>query len=102
MGGNLSALPALDVRPPATPPNALAEFGEVARLQSTLQAQQLQQQEMQIRGQQIKDQQATTAAMQNWDPSTGDYDGLAKSVLANGGSANAATAIQQHVFKLSS
>ncbi len=95
--GNLgNALPALDVRPPVAPPNPLAEFGEVARLQSTLQEQQLQQQQMQLRQQQIKDQQATTSAMQSWDPSTGDYDGLAKQVLANGGSANAATAIQQH------
>ena len=93
--GNLNALPALDVRTP-TPPDALSEFARVAQIRSSMQAQQAQAQEMQVRQQQIKDQQATTAAMQNWDPSTGDYDGLAKSVLQNGGSANAATAIQQH------
>jgi hypothetical protein len=89
-------LPALDVKPTVAPPDPLAEFGRVAQLRSQIQQQQAQQQEMQIRGQAIKDQQATTAAMNQWDPSSGDYDKLAKSVLDNGGSANAATAIQQH------
>src|SRR5580700_7615080 len=94
--GNLSSLPALAINPPAAPPNPLAEFSQVAAIQSHLQQQQAQQQEMQIRGQQIKDQQATTAAFQNWDPNSGDYDSLSKAVLANGGSANAADAVQQH------
>lgn len=98
--GNLGALPALDVRPAATPPNTLEEFARVAQIKSQMQNQQLQSQEIQQRQQQINDQQATTKAMQGWDPSSGDYDGLAKSVLANGGSANAATAIQQHGIKV--
>ncbi|MFZ0293214.1 MAG: hypothetical protein WAL52_06380 [Candidatus Sulfotelmatobacter sp.] len=55
-------LPALDVKPPVTPPNPLAEFAQVSALKSQMQNQQLQQQEMQIRQQQIKDQQATTSA----------------------------------------
>lgn len=93
--GNLSALPALAVQTP-TPRDPLEEFARVAQIRSQMQSQQAQQQEMQIRQQQINDQQATTAAMKNWDPSTGDYDALAKSVLQNGGSANAATAIQKH------
>jgi hypothetical protein len=94
--GNLGALPALDVRPAATPPDALAEFARVSQIKSQQQAQQMQAQEMQVRQQQLNDQQATTTAMKNWDPASGDYDSLAKSVLQNGGSANAATAIQQH------
>ena len=89
-------LPALDVKPPVIPQNPLAEFAQVSALKSQMQNQQLQQQEMQLRQQQIKDQQATTSAMQNWDPKSQTYDDLAKSVLQNGGSANAATAIQQH------
>ena len=89
-------LPALDVKPPSIPQNPLAEFAQVSALKSQMQNQQLQQQEMQLRQQQIKDQQATTSAMQNWDPKSQTYDDLAKSVLQNGGSANVATAIQQH------
>lgn len=88
-------LPALDTKAP-TPINPLDEFARVSALKSQMQAQQLQSQEIQIRGQQVKDQQATTAAMQNWNPSSGDYDSLAQDVLKNGGSATAATAIQQH------
>ncbi len=57
-----------------------------------------QQQELEIRAQQLQDQAATTAAMKNWDGK--DYDALSKSVLQNGGSANAATAIQQHGLTL--
>ena len=93
---SLGGLPALDVKPVATPPNPLEEFARVAQIKSQMQSQQLQSQELQLRQQQINDQQATTKAMQGWDPSSGDYDALAKSVLQNGGSANAATAIQQH------
>jgi hypothetical protein len=93
LGGNL---PALDVKTPAPPPSALAEFGQVAQIQSHLQAQQLQQQQIQENAQKLKNIQATTAAMQNWDPSTGDYDSLAKDVIARGGDANAAMAITQH------
>jgi hypothetical protein len=95
-------LPALDIRQQPQP-DPLGSFQKLMALRSLAQSQQLQQQqiqsgqqEQQLRQQQIQDQQATTAAMKNWDPSSGDYDGLAKSVLQNGGSANAATAIQQH------
>jgi hypothetical protein len=95
--GNLgNALPALDVRPPATPPSPLAEFGQVAAIQSSLQQQQLQAQELKIKQQQATDLQATTQAMRDWDPTNEDYNALTQKVLANGGSANAATAIQQH------
>jgi len=88
-------LPALDVRTP-TPRDPLAEFGRVASLQSSLQEQQLRSQDIQIKQQQAKDLQATTQAMNEWDPASGDYEGLSKKVLQYGGSANAATAIQQH------
>jgi hypothetical protein len=94
MGGNLSALPALAVQ--NNPPNPLAEFSQVAALQRSIQQQQLQQQELQIKQQQATDLQATTQAMKDWDPNTEDYNALTQKVLANGGSANAATAIQQH------
>lgn len=94
--GQLSALPALDVRPPATPPNALAEFGQVAAIQSHLQQQQIQQQEIQKNQQALTDNAAVTKAMRDWDPSTGDYNALTQAALKNGASANAATALQQH------
>jgi hypothetical protein len=94
--GNLTALPALDVRPPATPPNALAEFGQVAAIQSHLQQQQIQQQEIQKNQQALTDQQAVTKAMNEWDPSTGDYNALTQSALKYGASSTAATALQQH------
>jgi hypothetical protein len=96
MGGNLSALPALDVRPPATPPNPLAEFGQVAAIQRSQQQQQIQQQEIQKNQQALTDNQAVTKAMQDWDPSTGDYNALTQAALRNGASATAATALQQH------
>lgn len=93
-------LPALAVKPPE-PNDALGSFQKLMALKSMGQQQQIQQQqlaagqqEQQIRQQQIADQQATTAALKNWDGK--DYDSLAKDVLKNGGSANAATAIQQH------
>jgi hypothetical protein len=93
-------LPALSVQPPQTQ-DTLGQFQKLAALRSLGQQQQLQsqqmesnQQEQQIRAQQIRDQQAMTAAMKTWNGK--DYDDLAKSVLENGGSANAATQIQQH------
>lgn len=89
-------LPALDLRPPATPASPLAEFAQVSALKSQMQNQQLQQQEIQLRQQQVKNQQATTSAMQNWDPKSQSYDDLAKSVLNNGGDATAAMAVTQH------
>ncbi len=93
-------LPALDLRP-VQQPDAMGEVSKLMALKSMMGQQQIQQQqiqsnqqEQQLRQQQIKDQQATTTAMKGWDGH--DYDALTKSVLANGGSANAATAIQQH------
>lgn len=93
-------LPALDIRPPQQP-DPLGAFQKLMALKSLGQQQQIQQQtiqtnqqEQQLRQQQIADQQATRAAMKNWDGK--DYDALASSVLKNGGSANAATAITQH------
>jgi hypothetical protein len=94
-------LPALDIRPPQPQVDPLSQFQKVMSLRSLMGAQQLQQQqiaagqqEQQIRQQAITDNQAVTAAMKTWDGQ--DYDALAKSVLQNGGSANAATQIQQH------
>jgi hypothetical protein len=95
--GNLgNALPALDVRPPATPPNPLAEFGQIAAIQQHQQQMQLQQQEIQKNQQALTDNAGVTRAMQDWDPSTGDYNTLAQNALKYGASANAVTAIQQH------
>ena len=70
------------------------ELGKMIQMKSMLQSQQMQQGQLQLQQQQIKDQQAMTAAMKTWDGK--DYDALSKSVLQNGGSANAATQIQQH------
>jgi hypothetical protein len=92
MGGSIP-LPALDVKPPQQP-DVMGDMSKLMAMRGMMNQQQAQQQEMQLRQQQIQDQQATTAAMKNWDGK--DYDALSKSVLQNGGSANAATAIQQH------
>jgi hypothetical protein len=86
-------LPALALKP-VEQPDVMGNVSKLTALKSMMTQQASQQQELQIRDQQIKDQQATTAAMKNWDGK--DYDALSKSVLENGGSANAATAIQQH------
>lgn len=86
-------LPALSVQPPQ---NALEEFARVAQIGSQIQNQKAQALEIQQREQQNTDLQATTEAMRNWDPKTQSYDDLMKDVLARGGSANAATTIQQH------
>jgi len=93
-------LPALDIHPPQQQ-DPLAGLEKLQQLKSLMNQQQIQQQtiasgqqDQQIKAQQIKDQQATTAAMKSWDGK--DYDVLAKSVLANGGSATAADAVAQH------
>lgn len=93
LGGNL---PALDIRPPAAPPDPLAEFTRVAQIRAQQQTQQAQAQEMQIRQQQINDEQATTSALKNWDPASGDFNGLTQGVLQHGGSAKAAAAAQKY------
>ena len=92
MGGSIP-LPALDVKPPQQP-DVMGDMSRLMAMRGMMNQQAAQQQEMQLRQQQIQDQQATTAAMKNWDGK--DYDALSKSVLQNGGSANAAAAIQQH------
>jgi hypothetical protein len=86
-------LPALDLKP-VQQPDPMGDVSKLMALKSMMTQQASQQQELQIRQQQIKDQQATTAAMKDWDGK--DYDALSKSVLQNGGSATAASAIQQH------
>jgi hypothetical protein len=92
MGGSIP-LPALDVKPPQQP-DVMGDMSKLMAMRGMMNQQQSQQQEMQLRQQQIQDEQATTAAMKNWDGK--DYDQLSKAVLQNGGSANAATSIQQH------
>lgn len=86
-------LPALGVRD-YQPESPTDQIGKLVQLRSALNQQQMQQGQLQLQQQQIKDQQAMTAAMKTWDGK--DYDSLSKSVLQNGGSANAATQIQQH------
>jgi hypothetical protein len=86
-------LPALSIHPPQQE-NPAEQLGKMVQMKSMLQNQQMKQGEIQLQQQQIKDQQAMTTAMKNWDGK--DYDALSKSVLQNGGSANAATQIQQH------
>src|SRR5437868_4654372 len=100
MGSGIS-LPALAIRPPQQP-DLLGEVAKMRQIQGMGQEQQLRGQQIQAgqleneqRVQQIRDQKATTQAMMSWDPSTG-YTALAHSVLQNGGSGAAATAIQQH------
>ena len=88
-------LPALDVRPPAAPPNQLEQLGQILGLKNAiqnapLQNQALQQQvqagsmENQQRQVQLQDQQAVTKAMQQWDGK--DLNALPTLVLKNGGS----------------
>ena len=77
----------------------MAHTAKAEQLQNAQQWYQAGQLEIQQRQQALKDRQAITRAMLNWDPSQG-YDALAHSVLKNGGSANAATAIQRHGFEV--
>jgi hypothetical protein len=96
-------LPALAIQPPQQQ-DPLGNISKLMAMKSMLVQQQSQQQELQIRAQQVKDQQATTAAMKGVDPtldkyknnSAGYYSDLSQAVLDNGGSATAATAMQQH------
>ena len=92
------SFPALAIRPPEQA-DLLGQAAKAEQLQNAQQQNQAGQLEIQQRQQALKDQQAMTQAMLNWDPSQG-YDALAHSVLKNGGSANAATAIQQHGFEV--
>jgi hypothetical protein len=83
----------LALKPPEDP---LAAYSRALQVRSAMQNQQLQQGQIQLQQQQIRDQQALTAAAAEWDGK--DYDALAKSVLKNGGSANASFAVQQHAL----
>jgi hypothetical protein len=101
-------LPALAIQPPQQQ-DPLGNISKLMAMKSMLVQQQSQQQELQIRAQQVKDQQATTAAMKGVDPtldkyknnSAGYYSDLSQAVLDNGGSATAATAMQQHGLTVS-
>lgn len=95
MGGASIPLPALDLRP-MEQPDLLGMAGKAAQLRNMQQQFQGGQLENQQRQQQLKDSQAMTQAMLNWEPKTQDYDQLAQSVLQNGGSAAAATAVRTH------
>jgi hypothetical protein len=91
-------LPALAVQPPPQT-DPLQNYGKVLQMKSLLQNQQAQQQEIQIRQQQLTDQQAMTAALKGADPTSPTfYDDVAKGVLKNGGSGNAALQVQQHAL----
>lgn len=79
-------LPALAVQPPPSP---VDQYAKVLQLKSLLMDQQQKQQN-------LTDQQALTKSMRDWDGQ--DYGALSKSVLQNGGSANAALAVQQHAL----
>src|SRR5580765_4619674 len=87
------SLPALAIAPQQQPD----VLGQVAKIQQlrNLQQQQVGQLEIQQRQQALKDQAAMTKAYSSWDPNSG-FDALAHSVLQNGGTANAAMAVQQH------
>ncbi len=103
-------LPALAIKPPEQQ-DPLASFQKLMALKSLGQSQQLQQQQMQtnqqeqqIRQQQLSDQQATTQAMKEVNPKDPKYTAnpqqyysdVRDAVLGHGGSANAATAVEQH------
>ena len=92
----MGAYPALAIQPPQIQ-DPLQEYQRVAQIKGQIQQQELQQQDIAIKKQQAQDLQATTAAMQEADPKSPTYfDDLPKLVLKHGGSANAATAMQQH------
>ena len=94
-------LPALAVRPPEQQPNPLEQLQRLQQLKSMGQQQQMQGQDIAIKQQQLKDQTAMTAAMKGADPTSPTfYDDVSKGVLQNGGSANAALAVQQHALTI--
>jgi hypothetical protein len=87
-------LPALGINPPQQQPGPMDQYGKMIALKSLLGQQQLQQGQVQLQQQQLKDQQATTKAMLSWDGK--DPGELQKSILANGGSSNAALETSKH------
>lgn len=91
-------LPALDIRPPAPPPNQLEQLGQLLGLRNAIQEQPLRMQALQNQAQagqmenqqrqiQLNDQEAMTAAMHQWDGK--DINSLVPLVVKNGGSAQA-------------
>ena len=90
-------LPALGVNPPQ-PQNPAEQMGKLVQMKSMMQQQQLQSGQLQLQQQQLKDQHATTQAMLGWDGK--NFSDLSKSVLTNGGSANAAMAVTQHGMQI--
>lgn len=102
-------LPALDIRPPAPPPNQLDQLGQILGLRNAIQEAPLRQQalqnqvqsgglQVQQQQQQLKDTQAVTAAMQQWDGK--DLNNLAPLVLKNGGSGMAVIGLKQKQLAL--
>jgi len=88
------SLPALAIAPQQQP-DVLGQVAKIQQLRNLQQQQQVGQLEIQQRQQALKDQSAMTKAYSTWNPNDG-FDALAHSVLENGGSANAANAVQQH------
>ena len=94
--GSSIPLPALAVQPPPQQ-DPMGGLSKLLALKSMLGQQQLQQQEVQKNQVALQNQQATTAAMKDADPTSPTfYDDVSKDVLKNGGTADAAIALQQH------
>jgi hypothetical protein len=89
-------LPALDVQAPPQQ-NPMGNLSQLLQMKGMLGQQQMQQQDIQQKNIALQNSQAMTAAMRNSDPNSPTfYDDLAKGVLKNGGTADAALGIQQH------
>jgi len=88
------SLPALAIAPQQQP-DVLGQVAKIQQLRNLQQQQQVGQLEIQQRQQALKDQSAMTKAYSTWNPNDG-FDALAHSVLQNGGTANAAMAVQHH------
>jgi hypothetical protein len=88
--GNIP-LPALAINPPVQQEDPVTRL---MRMRAGFQQIQSGQLELQQRQQALQDQKAMTQAMLSWDGK--DPSELAHSVIKNGGSANAATTVQQH------
>ena len=89
-------LPALDVQAPPQQ-NPMGNLSQLLQMKGMLGQQQMQQQDIQQKNIALQNSQAVTAAMRNADPNSPTfYDDLARGVLKNGGTADAALGIQQH------
>lgn len=92
---NLTALPALDIRPPADP---IDSYSKVLGVAGMLQNQKMQGIQLQQAQQAQKDSQAMTQSLREWDASKG-YDALTSAAIKNGVSANGVFALGQHVLQ---